>query len=204
MTRTSVGDGSEKGRSSDKEYGADFGPEGGGSVEGFIGEFPYITALWTGCSGGIAAVPSLLDVVGVVDQQSLAVVDVEFGFENTLAYDNEAAVVVAAGGEGVGGEEGDAENLNDAGGGVVALAVEDAEGHDDAVEVVVDIVVQVATGFVLVLPVNIPVAPLELAAQVIGVELHIAECQCFWVYLQFGFGHFDGAQGEATGEGTEG
>ena len=64
--------------------------------------------------------------------------------------------------------------------------------------------VQVATGFVLVLPVDIPVAPLELAAQIIGVEFHVAERQCLGVYLQFGFGHFDGSQGEATGEGTEG
>ena len=154
---------------SDKEDGAYLGAVGGGKVDGAVDEFPNIVALFAWSTVFAATIPALLDVGGVIDEETLTVVDVEVGPDEATGDDDETVVAFLRGGEGVGCEDRSLEDGDDAEGSVEAHAVTNAEGYDDAVEVGGCIIVQMTALFCLVLPVDVPVAALEFVADVISV-----------------------------------
>ena len=111
-----------------------------------VGVVVDVGSLWAGVAGEVGAVPLRLEVGGVVDQQAVAVVDVEFeGQEVEGGAVGEAVVVDLPGGEGVGEPEGgDGDGQGDGGVGAAALLVAGVEGDGDGVggdaEVVADVV----------------------------------------------------------------
>ena len=165
-------------------------------------ELPDVAALRGEVAVQVASVPAQGEVVVVVDQESLAVVDVQFGADNSSGLYYEAVVGLLCGGEGVGGVDGHQEHRYHLGDGIVALAVVEAEGHHEAVPRVEGVVIEVGTLLALLLPVDVPGAKILPRSYVVGVHLGIIGGDGFWYHLHFGLWHHDGGEGDAVGDGA--
>ena len=74
----------------DEEDGADLCALGAGPEGGLVDKFPDVVALYAGGAVAGAAVPALGVVVGVVDEEAVALVDGEFAPGNAAGDDDEA------------------------------------------------------------------------------------------------------------------